>query len=69
MVLDGIGAVLIGLGLAKYFGKVDVLPPNLVFKNYSVYFIITGAIMMLPAIIHIIDKVNSINRETRDRQQ
>ena len=52
--LDAVGAVLIAVGLAKYFGQVDIIPAILQFENYEIFFMISGFVLMLPAIIHII---------------
>lgn len=69
IVLDSIGAGLLALGFAKRFANVDVLPQSVLFENYANNFMIIGAVMMLPAIIHIIEKVRDINRKNYNRRQ
>lgn len=54
--LDTLGAILIGVGLAKYFGQVDIIPEVMRFAHYDIFFIASGFILMLPAIFHIIGK-------------
>lgn len=54
--LDVIGAILIGVGLARYFGQVDIIPAAMRFENYDVYFLVSGFLLMLPAIFHLIGK-------------
>jgi hypothetical protein len=62
LILDGVGMVLLGLGLVKYFADVDVIPANLRFDNYDVAFIIAGIAMALPAILHVVNKTIKRNR-------
>ena len=62
LILDAIGMVLLGLGLAKYFADIDVIPANLRFDNYDVAFIVAGITMALPALIHAINKSIKRNR-------
>lgn len=59
LVLDGAGAILLGLGLLKHFGVMDVLPPPLRMEGYGLGLIIGGVILMLPALVHIIRKVSA----------
>lgn len=56
LVLDGIGAVLVGIGLAKQFANVDVLPAFLRLEGYALGLIIGGVILMLPLIFHILGR-------------
>ena len=59
LILDIIGTVLLGLGLAKYFANVDVIPLSLRFENYGPVMIVIGAALMLPMMAHVIKKARS----------
>ena len=54
ILLDIIGTVLLGLGLAKYFANVDVIPVSWRFENYGPVLIGIGAALMLPFMAHVI---------------
>ena len=60
LVLDIIGSILIGLGVAKYFGNVDVLPEKFQFENYWVVLILVGALLMFPMLLHYIKKITQV---------
>ena len=50
ILLDIIGTVLLGLGLAKYFANIDVIPESMRFENYAPILIgmfFFGAVQML----------------------
>ena len=64
LILDGMGALLLGLGLAKYIADIDILPEVLRFENYDIAFVLGGIAFMCPAIFHIIS--NARNRNSRD---
>jgi hypothetical protein len=55
--MDGIGALLIALGLADLFGEFNILPDSLKFHNHEIVMIVTGIALMLPFIMHIIRSV------------
>lgn len=57
--LDIIGTVLLGLGLAKYFADVDVIPVSLRFDYYGQMFIGMGAALILPLMVHVGSKAKS----------
>lgn len=59
--LDFVGALLVGLGLAKHFANVDVLPAGLLFENYALVFIVIGGAMMLPMVLHILNLTSETN--------
>lgn len=59
LILDVIGAVLLGLGLAKYFANVDVIPVSWRFENYGPVLIGIGAALMLPFMVHVIKKAKN----------
>ncbi|MEW6133602.1 MAG: hypothetical protein AB1591_10635 [Pseudomonadota bacterium] len=43
-----------GLGLAKLFAEVDVIPVQLRFENYGIVFVVVGFALTVPALFHII---------------
>ena len=57
IVLDAIGAVFVGLGLAKMFAGVEVFPVIFEWNEKGWAFIIVGALLMLPMIVHLFVKV------------
>lgn len=54
MLLDLVGMLMAGLGLAKQFAEVDVIPAPLRFDNYGIVFIVVGFALTIPALSHII---------------
>ena len=54
LVLDFIGAVLVGLGMAEWLADTNLVPESFRFENYPVTLVICGVILMLPAILHVI---------------
>jgi len=61
LLLDAIGTILLGLGLAKYFADLDIVPPVMRFENYAVAFMVFGIVIMLPALFYIIGKARGKN--------
>jgi hypothetical protein len=59
LVLDAVGCVLLGLGLAKQFGAIDIIPVQFRFQGYGMAFIVAGIVLMVPALIRVITKVRS----------
>ena len=57
LVLDMIGSLLVGLGLAKMFAGIDILPAALQFDEKGWTLIILGGLMMLPFILHLFAKL------------
>ncbi len=53
VVLDAIGALLLGLGLAKMFAGLDILPASLMLDETGWTFIIVGILLMLPMLIQL----------------
>lgn len=51
-VLDAIGSILIGLGLAKMFAGIDFLPTALQLDKKGWGLIIIGVLLMLPMIFY-----------------
>jgi hypothetical protein len=56
VVLDGFGALFLGLGLAKKFAGVDFLPTAFQFDKNGWLFIIIGVLLMLPMMLHFFQK-------------
>ena len=55
--LDAIGAILIGLGMAKMFAGLDLLPGAFQLDESGWTLIIVGALLMLPLMLHLFAKV------------
>jgi hypothetical protein len=54
LLLDAVGCVFLGVGFAKQFGHIDLIPTALRFEGYGVSFIVGGALFMVPALVHMI---------------
>ena len=52
--LDMIGVVLLGLGMAKYFAGVDVVPTALLLDESGLSLMLVGGLLMLPMMWHLI---------------
>lgn len=57
LLLDGLGTVLVGLGLAKKFGGVDLLPAALQPDDSGLTLIVTGGLLMLPFLFFFFSKI------------
>lgn len=57
IVLDAIGAILVGLGLAKMFAGLDLLPVAFQWDEKGWAFIIIGIMLMLPMMVQLFVKV------------
>ncbi|WP_020207838.1 DUF1418 family protein [Gilvimarinus chinensis] len=53
-VLDFIGCILVGLGMAMEFAEVNFLPEAMQFEKDGVVFIVVGIALLLPAVIYIL---------------
>ena len=58
IVLDAIGAILLGLGIAELFANTNLVPKSLQFENYAMVMIIFGIAMMLPIITYMLGGPN-----------
>ncbi|MGB5425174.1 MAG: chemotaxis protein [Gammaproteobacteria bacterium] len=56
LVLDFIGAILLGVGLAEWFADTGLVPERFLFENYYIAMVICGGLFMLPLILHILKK-------------
>lgn len=59
LVLDGLGALLIVLGLAKMFAGVEIVPARLMFDEHGWTLIILGALLMLPFMFNLFAQIRS----------
>ena len=66
MVLDGVGTVLLGLGILKQFVGVDVIPEQFRFEHYGYVFIAAGVVLSLPLLLRIISMARA-KRESASR--
>lgn len=54
VLLDVVGTAMVGLGVAKHFANVDLIPAALRFENYGITFVVAGVALMAPLILHLI---------------
>lgn len=54
LVLDFIGAILLGVGLAEWFADTGLVPERFQFENYYIAMVICGGLFMLPLILHFV---------------
>lgn len=59
LVLDGLGALLMGLGLAKMFAGINIVPASLQFDQHGWTLIIVGGLLMLPFMFHFFAQIRS----------
>ena len=64
IILDAVGAILAGLGMAKYFAGVDVLPPALLSDESGLSLIVIGVLMMLPMMGWVVARAKSARSQT-----
>lgn len=57
VVLDGVGATLLGLGVAKYFANIEILPVNFQFESYAIVLMFVGGLLMLPMLTYVFNKI------------
>lgn len=57
IVLDAIGAIFVGLGLAKMLAGLDLLPAAFQWDEKGWAFIIIGVLFMLPMMVHLFVKM------------
>ena len=57
LLLDGIGAALFALGLAKQVAGLDILPAALQFDNTGWVMIILGVLLMLPFMLNFLGQI------------
>ena len=54
IILDAIGAILLGLGVAELFANTDLVPQAWQFENYALVMIIFGIALMLPIVTYML---------------
>ncbi|PKO91096.1 MAG: hypothetical protein CVU15_11905 [Betaproteobacteria bacterium HGW-Betaproteobacteria-1] len=59
VLLDGVGAVLLALGLAEHFAGLDVLPTALSFEYRAYVLMAAGIVLMLPLLFFVLNWVRS----------
>lgn len=62
LVLDIIGAILVGLGLAEWFAATNLVPEVLRFERYYIAMVAGGGLLMLPLLFHVL-RAASENRQ------
>lgn len=67
VLLDGIGAILLGLGLAKMLAGLDIIPANWLFDTQGWTLIIAGAVLMLPMLLHMVVSMRAQAEKTLHR--
>jgi hypothetical protein len=55
ILLDGVGAVLLALGLAEHFACLDVLPTALGFEYRAYVLMAAGILLMLPLVLYMLN--------------
>jgi hypothetical protein len=53
VLLDGIGAILLGLGLAKMLAGIDIIPAGWLLDTQGWTLIVIGVALMLPMLVHV----------------
>ena len=64
LVLDFIGSILIGLGLAEWFADTNLVPASLQFEHYPIVMIVIGVLFILPFTLFFVRKAK--NKQTRE---
>jgi len=64
LILDFIGSILLGLGLAEWFADTNLVPEALQFENYPIFLIVIGALFILPFTLFFIRKAR--NKQVRE---
>lgn len=58
IVLDFLGALLLGIGLASKYGRVAVLPSELTMEHRDTILIFLGMVLMLPNLWYLVRKAS-----------
>lgn len=59
LILEGLGSALFGLGMAKMFAGIDVLPISLRFDETGWTMIVLGVLLMMPFLFHFLSQIRS----------
>ncbi len=54
IIMDALGAVLLGVGVAELFADTNLVAASLQFENYAIFMIIFGIAMMLPIVTYML---------------
>lgn len=57
VILDSLGTLCLGLGLAKVFGNVDVIPEAFRSEHYGIALIILGAGLSIPTVASLLAQI------------
>jgi uncharacterized membrane protein YidH (DUF202 family) len=63
LVLDLLGAIVLGLGLAEWFANTNIMPVQFQFENYYIVMVICGGLLMFPLILHIVKSALARGRQ------
>ncbi|HEX9626157.1 MAG TPA: DUF1418 family protein [Acidiferrobacterales bacterium] len=55
LILDAVGVILAGLGLAERLAGTNLVPTALRFENYDIVMIVVGILLMVPLVRHIVN--------------
>ena len=64
VLLDAVGTVLLGLGLAEWLAGTGLMPEALRFDNYAIVMVVTGLLLILPLLAFILRK--ALGRSPRE---
>jgi len=67
LVLDTVGTVLLGIGLADWFAGTELVPASLRFEDYPQVMAATGALLMLPFIVFIVKLASARAQSPQDK--
>lgn len=67
VLLEGVGAIVLGLGLAKLLAGVDILPAEWLLDTQGWTLIIAGIALMLPMMVHLIVTLRAKAEESLHR--
>lgn len=65
IVLDVIGAAAAGIGLASYFGGIELVPAPFRFAHYDAVLIVAGMALMMPLVYHLLTQALARGAEPR----
>lgn len=54
LVMEGVGAILAGIGIARVFAGVDLLPWRVPFEHYGEALIVMGVALGAPLVVHLV---------------
>ena len=67
IVMDAFAMIFIGLGAAKLFADVDIVPKFLRFDGYAIGFIVAGVMLAMPMMTHIIRMAKAARQQPPDK--